>query len=156
MRHTVHAIPYAGHDNDPNRRVTHAMIVQSVVDSIVRQGLSDIILVGHSFGGSIIQKTVEVIPERVRRLVFLNAFVLPDGQSAADQLPPAFVSAFELRTTRSRFLTPCFGKPSPTWEARSKRNGYIGILPPNRQAPYSRSWTSRSSIRSPPRGATFI
>jgi Predicted hydrolases or acyltransferases (alpha/beta hydrolase superfamily) len=95
MRHTVHAIPYAGHDNDPNRRVTHAMIVQSVVDSIVRQGLSDIILVGHSFGGSIIQKTVEVIPERVRRLVFLNAFVLPDGQSAADQLPPAFVSAFE-------------------------------------------------------------
>ncbi|RUS47210.1 alpha/beta fold hydrolase [Cohnella sp. AR92] len=94
MRHNVHAVPYAGHDSDPNRQATHAMIVKSVVDYIVQRGLTDIVLVGHSFGGTVIQKTAEQIPERIKRLVFLNAFVLPDGQSLADQLPPAAVDTF--------------------------------------------------------------
>ncbi|THF79534.1 alpha/beta fold hydrolase [Cohnella fermenti] len=94
MRHTVHAPPYAGHDSDPNRQATHDMIVKSVVRYILEQRLSDIVLVGHSFGGTIIQKVAEQLPERIRRLVFLNAFVLPDGQSVAEQLPPAAQAAF--------------------------------------------------------------
>ena len=46
------------------------------MDYIVDNSLSDIVLLGHSFGGTIISKVAETVPERIRRLVFLNAFVL--------------------------------------------------------------------------------
>ena len=43
--------------------------------------------VGHGYAGTIISKVVEVIPERVRRLVFWSAFVLNDGETALEMLP---------------------------------------------------------------------
>lgn len=45
------------------------------------------ILVGHSYAGMIISGVVETNPSRVRRLVFLDAFIPEDGQSALDLLP---------------------------------------------------------------------
>ena len=43
------------------------------------------VLVGHGYGGSIISKVVEAIPERMRRLVFWSAFVLNDGELVAER-----------------------------------------------------------------------
>jgi pimeloyl-ACP methyl ester carboxylesterase len=88
MGHKVHTPQLAGHGTDNNKNVTHAMITQSVVDYIRSKNLKNIILVGHSFGGSVIQKVAEQVPERIRRLVFWNAFVINDGESLADQFPP--------------------------------------------------------------------
>ncbi|MDU0201792.1 MULTISPECIES: alpha/beta fold hydrolase [Paenibacillus] len=93
--HTVHAPEYAGHGTDPNKNVTHAMITKSVVDYIMRLNLRDIVLVGHSFGGTVIQKVAEQIPDRIKRLVFWDAFVLKDGGSLADELPPPTRQGFE-------------------------------------------------------------
>ena len=93
--HIVYAPEYAGHGNDPNKAVTHAMITKSVVDFITRLNLHDIILVGHSFGGSVIQKAAERIPDRIKRLVFWDAFVLQDGESVADEMPPQTRQGFE-------------------------------------------------------------
>lgn len=93
--HTVHAPEYAGHGTDPTKNVTHAMITKSVVDYIMRLNLRDIVLVGHSFGGTVIQKVAEQVPDRIRRLVFWDAFVLKDGESLADELPPPTRQGFE-------------------------------------------------------------
>ena len=49
--------------------------------------LTDFVLVGHGYAGTIISKVVEVIPERVRRLVFWSAYVLNDGESASRCCP---------------------------------------------------------------------
>jgi pimeloyl-ACP methyl ester carboxylesterase len=57
------------------------------VDFIVDGDLTDFILVGHGYAGTIISKVVEAIPERVRRLVFWSAYVLNDGESALEMLP---------------------------------------------------------------------
>jgi len=43
---------------------------------------------GHSFGGTIIAKVAEAIGNCIRRLIFLDAFVLNDGESLRDSLPP--------------------------------------------------------------------
>jgi pimeloyl-ACP methyl ester carboxylesterase len=93
--HNVYTPEYAGHGKDPNKAVTHAMITKSVVDFIVKMNLYDFVLVGHSFGGSVIQKVAEQVPDRIKRLVFWDAFVLNDGQSVADELPPTTRQAFE-------------------------------------------------------------
>jgi pimeloyl-ACP methyl ester carboxylesterase len=84
----------AGHGKGVNKRVNHADCTRSIVDFIVREGLNDFILVGHSFGGTIISKVAEAVPERIRRLVFVNGFVLRDGYSLVDEVPPATAAAF--------------------------------------------------------------
>ncbi len=93
--HIVYTPEYAGHGKDPNKNVTHAMITTSVVDFITQLNLHDIILVGHSFGGTVIQKVAEQVPDRIKRLVFWDAFVLKDGESAADEFPPQTRQVFE-------------------------------------------------------------
>ncbi len=60
------------------------------MELIRESGLADVILVGHSYGGCIVQKIAEAIPERLRRLVFYNAFVLLDGQCLFDENPPHY------------------------------------------------------------------
>jgi pimeloyl-ACP methyl ester carboxylesterase len=45
------------------------------------------VLVGHSYGGTIVQKAAEALTDRVRRLVFFDAFVLLDGQCLLDETP---------------------------------------------------------------------
>jgi pimeloyl-ACP methyl ester carboxylesterase len=64
------------------------------VDFAVSRGLTDIVLVGHSYGGTIISKVAEVIPDRIRRLVYWSGFVLNDGESLNDAVPPHFRDLF--------------------------------------------------------------
>ena len=54
------------------------------------EDLDDIILVGHSYGGTILSAVAEAIGERIRRLVYWNAFVLLDGESIDDVSPPHY------------------------------------------------------------------
>jgi pimeloyl-ACP methyl ester carboxylesterase len=79
----------AGHGPGADKSVTHAQATRSIVDFILDNELTDIVLVGHSYGGTIISKVVEAIPEHIRRLVFHGAFVLDDGESLVDNVPPA-------------------------------------------------------------------
>ncbi|MBB3111232.1 pimeloyl-ACP methyl ester carboxylesterase [Paenibacillus phyllosphaerae] len=88
MGHTVHAPEYAGHGPNANKDVTHADITKSVVDYILAHQLRDFVLVGHSFGGSVIQKVAEQVPDRIKRLVFWDAFVVNDGEALIDNVPP--------------------------------------------------------------------
>lgn len=93
--HVVYTPEYAGHGEDPNKQVTHAMITQSVVDFITKLNLRDIVLVGHSFGGTVVQKAAEQVSARLKRLVFWDAFVLKDGESLADEVTPQTRQGFE-------------------------------------------------------------
>jgi pimeloyl-ACP methyl ester carboxylesterase len=92
--HTAFGPTVAGHGKGVNKHVSHAEATQSVVDFIIGHDLTDIVLVGHSYGGTIISKVVEAIPDRVRRLVFWNAFVLAHGESMLDAVPPHYRALF--------------------------------------------------------------
>lgn len=47
------------------------------------------------YGGTIISKVVEAIPDRIKRLVYWNAFVLNDGESLNDNVPPHYRALFD-------------------------------------------------------------
>ena len=62
--------------------------VRDVADLIEWEGLRDVVLVGHSYGGMVITGVADRLAERLRALVYLDALVPEDGQCALDlQLP---------------------------------------------------------------------
>ena len=54
----------------------------------------DAVLVGHSYAGMVISGAVESHPTKVKKLVFLDAFIPEDGQCALDLLPPEIGAHF--------------------------------------------------------------
>src|SRR5271168_5087205 len=93
--HIVHTPTIAGHGKGAARAgVTHADCVASITDYISQHDLRDFVLLGHSFAGTIIGRVAEEVPDRIRRLVFWNAFVLLDGQSLNDNVPQVLADTF--------------------------------------------------------------
>ena len=84
----------AGHGRDCDRDVTHDDYVHSVVTALDRLP-GEIVLVGHSFGGSVISRVAELRPDRCRLLVYYTAFVPFDGERVADSLPEQMVAFLE-------------------------------------------------------------
>jgi pimeloyl-ACP methyl ester carboxylesterase len=82
--HTVIApdLPSMGDDRTDPATVTLAGWTDFVVDLVLRQP-ERVLLVGHSRAGAIISQVAEAIPERVLRLVYLAAYLLPSGRSVA-------------------------------------------------------------------------
>ncbi|MGL4621804.1 MAG: alpha/beta fold hydrolase [Chroococcidiopsis sp.] len=93
--HQAFAPTVAGHGQGVNKNVNHAQCTQSVVDYIVGKDLTDIVLLGHSFGGTIVAKAAEAIRDRIRRLIFFDAFILNDGESLTDNIPPDSQALFD-------------------------------------------------------------
>ena len=93
--HYPHAPTMAGHGPNTHRAgITHKDCVDSVSAYIRHHELKDLILLGHSFGGSVVQKVAEQLSDCIRSVVFLDALILADGQCVFDNLPPEYVAAF--------------------------------------------------------------
>jgi ribulose-5-phosphate 4-epimerase/fuculose-1-phosphate aldolase len=58
--------------------------IQDVYNTLWYEDLTDIVLVGHSYGGMVVSGVADRTPERIRHLVYLDAFVPADGQSLFD------------------------------------------------------------------------
>ncbi|MDI9569324.1 MAG: alpha/beta fold hydrolase [Pseudomonadota bacterium] len=89
--HTVHAPTLTGlgershllrPDIDLNTHIT------DIVNVFRFEDLRDALLVGHSYGGAVIAGVAERIPERIRRLIYLDALIPEDGQAVKDLYPP--------------------------------------------------------------------
>ncbi len=73
-------LPGAGDDKTPHEAVTLDTYVERTVAAIGTEG-EPVVLVGHSLAGLTISQTAERVPDRIRALVYLTAYMLADGQS---------------------------------------------------------------------------
>lgn len=69
--------------------VTFETFVEDVANVLRFEDLSDVVLVGHSMGGVLIPRVAEVVPERLRRVVWLAAVVTEDGESLIEAVLPS-------------------------------------------------------------------
>jgi pimeloyl-ACP methyl ester carboxylesterase len=69
------------------------VFVTDVANVLRYDDLNDVILVGHSFGGNTISGVADRMRERIRKLVYLDAAILENGQSPFSRLPPDIVAA---------------------------------------------------------------
>jgi pimeloyl-ACP methyl ester carboxylesterase len=58
--------------------------ISDIVGLFEYRDLHDVILVGHSYGGMVATGVAEQVPDRIRRLVYLDASVPRDGESNDD------------------------------------------------------------------------
>lgn len=82
---------------------THTADVARLVEV---EGLSDIVLVGHSYGGMVVSAACEHIGSRVRSLVMLDAFVPMSGQSMLDVSPRSSAMVEAARARQEWRLAP--------------------------------------------------
>lgn len=68
--------------------VTLQDCADAVVADVEERGLTDIVLVGHSFAGVTVPRVMSALGERIRRVVLLSAVVPPDGTRVLDQIDP--------------------------------------------------------------------
>lgn len=162
MGHTVYAPEFPGHGADPNTNVTHMMQHAAVTDFIQSHDLRDVVLVGHSFGGSIIQKVAEQVPDRLKRIVFIDAFVVGDGQSVADQFPPSVAQGFEQLRKASKDDTILL--PYPVFrdtfvnlaDAETAKRLYAGVRPEPAKPLFQKLDLKKFYALSTPRSYVFL
>jgi pimeloyl-ACP methyl ester carboxylesterase len=71
-----------------SRQVNLETHLDDVVNLIRWEELANVVLCGHSYGGAVISGAADRVPERIGALVYLDAFVLEDGQCMQDAQPP--------------------------------------------------------------------
>ncbi|HEY1823839.1 MAG TPA: alpha/beta hydrolase [Trebonia sp.] len=76
-----------GPDAADRRDITATEMARRLADDLRAQGVRNLVAVGHSGGGPIIQLLHEFVPDRLDRLVFVDAWVLADGERVYDVLP---------------------------------------------------------------------
>lgn len=96
MGHTVHCPTLAGNrvgDDRASSGLTQA--AQSLTDFLHNENLHNVRLVGHSYGGMVISKAADVMPQRMARLVYHNAFVPLSGECLNDMVPAHYKAMFD-------------------------------------------------------------
>jgi pimeloyl-ACP methyl ester carboxylesterase len=82
--------------------------IDDVVNAILWENLHDVILVGHSYSGVVIAGVADRIPERIRHLVYLDAY-LPDSGETALELAESIGATRLRQNARGGFIMPGAG-----------------------------------------------
>ncbi|QNE16936.1 alpha/beta hydrolase [Kribbella qitaiheensis] len=88
--HQVLAPSLTGHGDKAHlltREVGLDTHVDDIVSLILEDDLTDVILVGHSYAGLVISAVANQLPDRIAELVYLDAMVPEDGETACDVMP---------------------------------------------------------------------
>jgi pimeloyl-ACP methyl ester carboxylesterase len=80
--------------------------VEDVVSLLEMEDLHDVVLVGHSYGGMVITGVADRAHARIRRLVYLDAFVPESGKCALDYVVPARAARMREEGEKAGSVTP--------------------------------------------------
>ena len=72
-------------------KITIETFIEDVVNHIIFENLNNIILVGHSFAGSVISGVADKLKDRIQKLIYFDAVILKDGQKPFDIAPKELV-----------------------------------------------------------------
>jgi pimeloyl-ACP methyl ester carboxylesterase len=82
---------------------THIEDVRSLLEA---EDLKEVVLVGHSYGGMVVTGAADRAPERIARLVYLDAFVPENGKCTLDYVVPERAARMREEGERSGFVPP--------------------------------------------------
>jgi pimeloyl-ACP methyl ester carboxylesterase len=81
--------------------------IQDIVNVILWEDLHDVVLVGHSYGGMVITGVADRVPDRIKRVIYIDAMLPAEGESAA------MIRKGASRPAKDGFLIPTWLKGNP-------------------------------------------
>lgn len=87
--------------------------ITDIVNLIEMEDLHDVILVGHSYAGTVIAGVADRIPQRLSKLVFLDALLIGNGESPFSVQPKAVQDLMKKSAEKDNGLT------IPAWSAET-------------------------------------
>lgn len=124
--------------------------IEDVANLLIYEELSDIVLVGHSYGGVVVRHVADRLPDRIRSLIYLDALVPDDGKSVLDysadsgvgararaathgdgwKLPPIPASNLAVNAADAAWVDrQCTMHPLSTFEAPARISGACDRVP---------------------------
>jgi pimeloyl-ACP methyl ester carboxylesterase len=75
--------------------------ITDVVNTMTWNDLSNVILAGHSYAGTVVTGVANRVPERIAHLVYVDSAPLADGMAMTDLYPPDRLAALQRSTHRA-------------------------------------------------------
>lgn len=129
--HTFFTPSYTGlgeREHLANPSIDLSTHVNDVLGVIETEELNDFVLMGHSYGGMVATGVAVKVPQKIRQLIYLDAFVPKNGQSLSDLVPPAQAQKMkEATAANDGWRLPPNPTPADTppedkdWVARHRR-----------------------------------
>jgi pimeloyl-ACP methyl ester carboxylesterase len=80
--------------------------IRDIVGVLEAEELESVMLLGHSYGGMVITGVADRVPQRIARLVYLDAFVPQNGKSLMDYVVPERATRFREEGERTGRVMP--------------------------------------------------
>lgn len=116
--------------------------VTDVTNLIETEGLTDFVLAGHSYGGMVITETANRLGDRIRALVYVDAFLPRDGEALWDIADdPSRKHYIDAQRDMPGLVAPFPGSPSFL-----TRHPLLTLLEPVRTTPKAQGIAKRTYV----------
>ena len=93
--HDARALPFRGVGEraaELSPACDNDLFLDDTLDTLAKDDMRDIVLVGHSFGSLIAQLVVDRVPDRIAHLVIIDGGITQNGQSIFGRIPKEIVA----------------------------------------------------------------
>jgi pimeloyl-ACP methyl ester carboxylesterase len=80
--------------------------IQDVIAHIEMEGLEGVTLVGWSYGGMVVTGVLARIPDKIKAVIYVDAFVPEDGKALIDYLPADLVASWDKLKDEDKPIPP--------------------------------------------------
>jgi len=124
-----------------NREIGLDTQITDIVNGLIFEDLQDVILVGHSPAGTIITGVADQVPERISRLIYVDAVLPENGENTMDLLVPEWrkVTEHMIQTQGDGWLFPVIADSKDEKTDRHRPHPF-------------RAWTDKLNLKSKARG----
>ncbi len=105
-------------------QVTLDTHIADVVNLLRYEEVHDVVLAGHSYAGTVITGVADQVPERIRRLIYVDTWPFPNGVAQIDLNPPEARQAQEQQVAATG---AGWRLPLPSWEELNQGNELRGL-----------------------------
>ena len=100
--------------------------IADVLGLISFEQLDDFVLVGHSYGGCVVSGVAEAMPDAIRSIVFLDAFIPDNGDATIELVQPAVQEVIRAALARGETTVPV--RDAAAFKVNEKDRAWVDAL----------------------------